>query len=176
MSLYASTVIVKDKRGKVSVKQKVGYGPADAALGLLIDSLVGVLGGPTGVAVGASLSFTGLLLHLEKVGVAATFVDDVSKTLTAGKAAVLAEVEESWTSLVDEPLQKHGGTVFRRFRVDVVEEQLVRKQAALEAHLKELQRALKRAVARDKEAIKKDVKDVKYVKKQIKDTLQCGGP
>jgi hypothetical protein len=52
-----------------------------------------------------------LLFDLGKFGIDLSFFDDVSKALTDGKAAVLAEVEESWTSLLDERLGKHGGTL-----------------------------------------------------------------
>ena len=167
ISLYASALIVKDETGRVSVKQKVGYGPAGAAIGLIIDSLVGALVGPAGWAVGASLGLTGLLFHLEKVGVAATFLDDVSKTLTAGKAAVLAEVEESWTSLVDDSLQKHGGIRFRRFRCGRYRGGSWFASEHPSSATEGTSTGNERAVAKDKAAIEKDLK---HVKKQIKNT------
>ena len=136
VSLYASALIVKDQTGKVSVKQEADKGPAGTALGLLVGGLVGVVGGPAGLPIGAYIGgLAGLLFDLGKFGVDLTFFDDVSKELTAGKAAVLAEVEESWTSLLDERLRKHGGTVYRQFRADVLEDQLVREGATLEANL-----------------------------------------
>ena len=83
ISLYASAVVVKDKTGRARVKQEVEYGPAGTALGLLTGSLLGILGGPAGLAAGASLGgITGLLFDLNKIVVGATFLDDVSKTLT----------------------------------------------------------------------------------------------
>jgi hypothetical protein len=77
----------------------------------------------------------GLLFDLGKSGIDLSFFDDVSKALTIGKAAVLAEVGESWTSLLDERLGKHGGTVYRRFRIDVVEDRLAREGAAVKVTL-----------------------------------------
>jgi uncharacterized membrane protein len=136
VSLYASAVIVKDKAGKVSVKQTADQGPASLVLGMLVGGLVGVLGGPGAVPLGAYIGgLAGLLFDLGKFGIDLSFFDDVSKALTDGKAAVLAEVEESWTSLLDESLGKHGGTVCRRFRVDVVEDRLARGGAAVEVSL-----------------------------------------
>jgi uncharacterized membrane protein len=168
VSLYASAVVVKDKKGKVSVKQEADKGPAGTALGLLAGGLVGVLGGPASLPVGAYIGgLTGLLFDLGKFGVDLAFFDDVSKALTAGKAAVLAEVEESWTSLLDERLRKQGGTVYRRFRVDIVEDQLVREGAALEANLSALQHELQQSIAEEKAAIQKDIGQAK---KQIKAT------
>lgn len=162
VSLYASAVIVKDKTGKVTVEQEVDKGPAGTAVGLLAGGLVGVLGGPAGLPVGAYIGgLAGLLFDLAKFGVDLRFFDDVSKALTAGKAAVLAEVEESWTSLLDERLGKHGGTLYRQFRVDVLDDQLVRESAALEANLKTLKHELERANAENRAAIQKDIDEVK---------------
>jgi uncharacterized membrane protein len=168
ISLYASAVIVKNKTGKVSVRQEAEEGPAGTAVGLLTGSLIGLLGGPIGIGIGASLGgLSGFLFDLERIVVGSTFLGDVSEALSAGKAAVLAEVEESWTSLVDERLRKHGGTVFRRFRVDVVEDQLVREGSAFGANLKALQAELERAAGEDRAAIQKDIEQIK---KQIKAT------
>jgi uncharacterized membrane protein len=134
--LYASAVIVKDNAGKVSVKQDADQGPAGLVLGMLVGGLVGVLGGPAAVPLGGYIGgLAGLLFDLAKFGINLSFFDDVSKALAVGKAAVLAEVEESWTSLLDERLGKHGGTVYRRFSVDLVEDHLARKGAAREAAL-----------------------------------------
>jgi len=145
VSLYASAVIVKDKAGKVSVKQDADQGPASLVLVMLVGGLVDALGGPAAVPLGGYIGgLAGLLFDLGKFGIDLSFFDDVSKALTAGKAAVLAEVEESWTSLLDERFGKHGGTVYRRFRVDVVEDQLVCEGAALEADLDALQHEIDR--------------------------------
>lgn len=168
ITLYASAVIVKDKTGKISVKQAAEEGPVGTALGLLMGGLIGILGGPAGLAIGATVGgFTGFLLDLDNSGIGATFLDDVSKTLTAGKAAVLAEVEESWTAPVDTRLHARGGIVFRRLRSEVVEDQLVRESAAFEAELKALEDDLKQGIAEDRAAIQKNIEQVK---KQIKAT------
>ena len=166
ITLYSSAVIVKDKTGKISIKQAADDGPVGTALGLLTGGLLGILGGPAGLAIGATVGgFTGFLLDLDKSGIGATFLDDVSKTLTAGKAAVLAEVEESWTTPVDARLHERGGIVFRRLRSEVVEDQLVRESAAFDADLKALQDDLKQGIAENRAAIQKDIEQVK---KQIK--------
>jgi uncharacterized membrane protein len=168
ITLYASAVIVKDKTGKMSVEQEVDSGPVGTAVGLLTGALIGIIGGPAGLALGASLGgLTGLLFDLDQSGIGATFLDDVSKTLTAGKAAVIAELEESWTTPVDTRLRKLGGIVFRRLRSEVIEDQLVRESAALEADLKALEDDLKQGIAENRAAIQKDIE---RTKKQIRDT------
>jgi hypothetical protein len=92
-------------------------------------------------------------------------VDDVSKSLSSGKYAVVAEIEESWTTPVDTRLHKLDGIVFRRLRGEVVADQLVREGAALEADLKALNDDLKQAAAENRAAVQKDIE---RVKKQIK--------
>jgi len=170
ITLYASAVMVKDKTGKITVKQEADEGPVGTAVGLLTGSLIGILGGPAGLALGASLGgLTGFLGDLARGGIGATFLDDVSKTLTPGKAAVVTEVEESWTTPVDTRVHKLGGIVFRRLRSEVVEDQLVRESAAFEADLKALEDDLKRGVAENRAAIQKDIEQVK---KQIKSTQE----
>ena len=165
ITLYASAVMVKDKAGKITVKQEADEGPVGTAVGLLTGSLIGLLGGPAGLALGASLGgLTGFLLDFDRSGTGAAFLDDISKTLTLGKAAVVAEIEESWTTPIDTRVHRLGGIVFRRLRSAVVEDQLVRESAAFEADLKALEEDLKRGVTENRAAIQKDIE---RVKKQI---------
>ncbi len=168
--LYSSAVIAKDNTGKIELRQAVETGPVGTAVGLLTGSMVGILGGPAGMAIGASLGgLAGFVFDLNKSGVDVTFLDDVSKTLTSGKVAVLAEIEESWTAPVDTSLNKLGGMVFRRLRGEVVGDQLAREGAALKADLKALNDELEHAVAENRAAIQKDIE---LVKSQIKATQE----
>jgi uncharacterized membrane protein len=174
ISLYSSAVIAKDKNGKIDVKQAADAGPAGTAVGLLTGSFIGILGGPAGMAVGASLGgLAGLVFDANKSGIDIAFLHDVSKTLNGGKVAVLAEVEESWTTPVDTRLHKLGGIVFRRLRGEVVADQLARESAALEADLKALNDELKQAAAENRAAIQKDVERVKTQIKATQDQAKA---
>jgi uncharacterized membrane protein len=154
----------------MGIKQAADDGPVGTAVGLLTGGLIGILGGPAGMAIGATIGgFTGFLFDLDESGIGATFLDDVSKTLIPGKAAVLADVDESWTTPVDARLNERGGIVFRRLRAEVVEDQLARESAAFDADLKALQDDLKQGAAENKAAIQKDIE---RVKKQIKATQE----
>lgn len=166
ITLYSSAVIAKDKNGTVEVRQEADPGPVGTAVGLLTGSLLGILGGPAGLAVGASIGgLAGLIFDVNKTGVDVTFLDDVSKALTSGRFAVLAEIEESWMTPVDTRLHKLDGIVFRRLRGEVVADQLMRESAAFEADLKALNDDLKQAAAENRAAVQKDIE---AVKKQIK--------
>lgn len=174
ISLYASAVIVKDATGKLSVRKPAEDGPLGSALGFLTGGLIGLLGGPPGMAVGAYAGgVAGSLFDVAKAGADLTFLDDVSKQLTPGKAAVLAEVEEAWTTLLDSRLQEHGGTVFRRFRADVVDDQLVREGEALEANLEALDDELASASAENRAAIQKDIDKAKQQLKATQDQTKA---
>jgi uncharacterized membrane protein len=162
ITLYANAVLAKDPSGKVSTRQAADEGPIGTALGALVGSMVGLLGGPVGLAVGVSMGgLTGLLFDLNKSGIDIQFVDDVSKALTPGKAAVLAEVEESWVTPVDTRIGKAGGVVFRRLRSEVVEDQLARETAAFKAEVTQLKEELAQAKAENKAAIQKRIDDAK---------------
>ncbi|CCE12132.1 putative Membrane protein-like [Bradyrhizobium sp. STM 3843] len=170
ITLYASAVVVKDKAGKIAVKQAADEGPVGTAVGLLTGSLIGLLGGPAGVAVGASLgSLGGLIFDLDASGIGAQFLDEVSTALSPGKSAVLAEIQENWTTPLDTRLHQLGATVFRRLRSEVIEDQLVRESAAFEADLKTLQEDLKHADAETRAAIQKDIQQVKMQIQTLQD-------
>lgn len=162
ISLYATAVIAKDSSGAVSVKQAVEEGPVGTALGMLTGSMVGLLAGPVGLAAGAWLgTMTGALFDLNKTGINIDFVDEVSKALSPGKAAVLADVEETWVTPVDTKIGRLGGLVFRRLRSEVIEDQLVRERAAFEAQLTQLQDELAQASADTKAALQKEIDAVR---------------
>ncbi len=161
-TLYSSAVIVKDSNGVVNEKQAAEEGPVGAALGFLTGSLIGLLAGPVGFAVGASAgTLTGLVFDLGKSGIDIGFVEEVSKALIPGKTALLAEVDESWTTPVDTRLGKLGGLIFRRLRSEVVEDQLARESAAFNAELKQLKEELARASAENKAAVQNEIETVK---------------
>lgn len=158
ITLHASAVIVKDPAGAISVKQTADNGPVGTAVGVLTGGLVGLLGGPVGVAVGASAgALTGMVVDIGKQGVDVDFLDEVSKAISPGKAAVLADVQETWETPVDSSLEKLGGIVFRRLRSEVVEDQLARESSAFDAELKQLEEEMKQANAETKASLQKQI-------------------
>ena len=137
-SLDATVVLSKDASGEVSLKQTADEGPIGTALGTLAGSLVGLLAGPVGLAVGASRKRPrGLIPDLGKTGIDLQFVDEVSQALSPGKAAVLADLEESWTAPVEARI---GSWVAWSStpRPEVVEDQLAREAAVFQAEVTQL--------------------------------------
>jgi uncharacterized membrane protein len=174
ISLYASALIVKGRDGNISVKQQSELAPLGTALGLLVGGIVGFLGGPAGSAVGASLGgYIGLLSDWARTGVDLKFLDDVGKTLSVGKAAVLAEIEGSWTSILEPRLREQGGAVFRRFRTDVVEDQLLQESKELERQLEILRGDLAGANATNRVVLQKSIQGVKQELEKIRDRAKA---
>ena len=139
ITLYASSVVAKDAAGEVAVRQAASSGPLGTLVGIVGGALVGLVGGPAGALVGAWIGGTGGLLYdLFSVGVDVDFMDQVSASLTPGKAAVVADVDETWITPVDTRLGALGATTFRRYHDEVVDEQLRREAEAAEAESRQL--------------------------------------
>lgn len=146
ISVYAAAVIAKDADGKVTVKQEADEGPIGTVLGMATGALVGVLGGPAGVIAGAALGTTiGAVADLTNAGVDLDFADDVGKELRPGKVAIVAHVAEDWVVPVETRMSALGGVVLRKTRYDVVDDQLEREIAALDAELSELEAEVNQA-------------------------------
>jgi uncharacterized membrane protein len=140
ITLYATGVLSKDAKGKVSVKQSTEPGPVGTATGLAVGSLIGLLGGPAGVAVGAMTgTVVGAVRDFWAAGVGLDFIEEVDKHLQPGKVALVAEIEEEWLVPVDAALEAAGGYVFRRTRSEVAEAQFDHDIAALKSEIKELE-------------------------------------
>lgn len=151
ITLYASTVIAKDASGTVSVRQAADRGPVGTLAGIVTGGLVGLLGGPVGVAVGAYVGgFGGLMYDLFNAGLSIDFVDEVSTSLTPGKAAVIADVDETWVTPVDTRVEALGGTTFRRLPGEIIDAELIRETDAARAELEQLEAELRQSTGEAK--------------------------
>ena len=143
ITVYADAVIIKHADGTVSVKESSEAGPVGTVLGTTLGGLIGLLGGPVGMAVGAASGLTlGGIFDLDNLRVGGDFVEDVSKSLTPNKVAVIAEIEEEWTTPVDTRMEALGGTVFRRALWDVRDEIVEEDLAAMKADLAQFKKEL----------------------------------
>jgi uncharacterized membrane protein len=144
ITLYASTVIAKDPSGNVEVRQTADKGPIGTLAGVVTGGLVGLLAGPVGVAVGAYVGgFGGLMYDLFTAGVGIDFVDEVSASLTPGKAAVVADIDEMWVTPIDTRLGELGGTTFRRLHGEVIDAELIRETESARMELEQLRAELR---------------------------------
>lgn len=118
--VYAYAVVAKNADGTATVKQSHEPGPLGTLVGTSLGSLIGLLGGPVGLAIGAGVGMlSGITADLHNARISEDFVDDVNKELLPSKFAVVAEIDEDWTTPVDTRMEATGGTVFRRALSDV---------------------------------------------------------
>jgi uncharacterized membrane protein len=115
ISVYAYAVLSKHADGTASIKQGDDVGPLGTLLGTSLGSLIGLLGGPAGVAIGATAGFgLGSAADIDNARIGDDFLTEISQKLLPNKVAVVAEIEEDWTTPVDTRMEALGGTVFRR--------------------------------------------------------------
>src|SRR5262245_48783899 len=115
INLFAYAVLAKNADGTATIKQGDDVGPLGTLLGTSVGSLVGILGGPAGMAIGATVGATGgSAFDLHNLRIGEDYLDDVTKALTPNKVAVIAQVDEDWTTPVDTRMETIGGTVYRR--------------------------------------------------------------
>jgi len=139
ISVYGYAVLAKNADGTATVKQGDDVGPIGTLLGTSLGSLIGVLGGPAGMAVGAAAGMAaGSTLDLTNVGVGSDFIDDVQRVLSPKKVALIAEIEEDWTTPVDTRMEAIGGTVFRRALSEVKQTVNEEDIAAMKADLAQM--------------------------------------
>jgi len=137
--VYADALVVKSADGTTTLKQTHDPGPLGMLLGTTLGSVIGLLGGLPGIAIGSAVGFVvGSAMDLNNVRVAGDFIDDVCKELRPNRSAVVAEIQEDWTTPVDARMEALGGFVFRRALSDVKHAADDEDMAALRADLAQL--------------------------------------
>jgi len=142
VTVYAAAIVTRDHDGQVRVNELRDEGAAPLLASPVIGGLVGLLGGALGAAFGIGLvtvpfgilsgttvaGFVSLMLDFVKVADRQQFATDVGTYLVAGKAALIADVDEERMLPVDIRLEAEGGIVYRQPRNDadylVVEREL----------------------------------------------------
>jgi len=136
ISAYGYAVVAKNADGTSTLKQGDDSGPLGTLAGTSLGSLIGVLFGPAGLAIGATAGFAGgATADLANAGVSEDFIDDVTKVLSPGSVALVAEIEEDWTTPVDTRMEAIGGTIFRRTVSDVRHQVHEENVAAMKADM-----------------------------------------
>ena len=140
ITIYNDAVVVKQRDGKVAVRERPDAGPVATAGGMLTGALIGVLGGPVGAAIGVGAgALLGSAFDLSRMGVTNDFVEDAGAHLEPGKAAVLAEIDEDWETPLDSRIEAIGGTVVRRTPTEVGDAMLEREIEAAQREVAKLE-------------------------------------
>jgi len=155
ISIHAETVVKRNPDGSLTTKEVSGDFPIRTAGGTAIGALIGLLGGPIGLGIGAATgALAGYIADLNRAGVDADYVDEVSAKLTPGKWAVVSDISEEWETPVDTKMEALGGSVSRAARKSVETEQDARDEAALKARIAHLKKEQAQSSQREKAKIR----------------------
>ena len=131
ITVHGAAVVRRDDMGHIRVAEQNGDLGKRTAIGVGIGALLGLLAGPVGVAAGiagAAAVTTGAAVGVgalsgAAVGMTADAVKDVRRenalyesffTLSQGQSAVVADLTEEWTSILDNAMKALGGVIYRR--------------------------------------------------------------
>ncbi len=131
LTVHGAAVVRRDDMGHIRVADRHSDLGMRTAIGVGVGALLGLIAGPVGAAVGiagaAAMSVgaaTGVgALAGAAVGATADAVketrrenaaDEAFFTLKHSQSAVVAEISEAWTSVLDEAMKPLGGTIYRR--------------------------------------------------------------
>jgi len=155
LTVYGVSVIAKDAQGKLSIKDSADAGPLGAGVGALVGGLAGLIAGPFGALAGVTTgAYLGMLADIFNLGIGQDFVAKVSDELGQGKTAVIAEIDEDWTTPLNTRMESLGGSVLRTWRSDFEDERIAQEVAAEKADFEQLQREYAQASAEAKTKLK----------------------
>jgi uncharacterized membrane protein len=146
ISLHELSVVEKKPNGTLEIKNIEGDFPVGTFGGTAVGSLIGLFGGPVGVAVGASVgALVGFTSDLYVAEVDTDFLDEVAKTLTPGKFAIVADISEEWVTPLDTRMDKFNAFVVRTPKVSFEDARWAKEVAGLRAEIAQMQAELKTA-------------------------------
>jgi len=121
LDLHAAAVIVRNDDGRVALKDDVSDETmAGTATGGIIGLLIGIVGGPLGILLGGATGLlVGSLFDMDDEDDTESVLSDISRAVSVGRTAALAEVSEQSPDVVDTAMARLSGKVLRRPLADV---------------------------------------------------------
>jgi uncharacterized membrane protein len=125
ITVHGTAVVHRTDWGQYQVDTKETHPALATAVGVGIGALLGALAGPAGAAIGAAKgagigAATGAAVgggaDLYRAGTRDEASFETSNVLRAGQSAVIGDVSEDSTALIDARMKELGGTVYRRSR------------------------------------------------------------
>ena len=140
-------VLTRQSDGTVAVVKTDNTLPEGSMGGAVIGSLIGLFGGPVGLAIGATSGLVvGATADIARARLDQDFVEEVRTSLAPGKAALVAEIEEDEPEAVDQRMGALGGAVLRRDMSDIADADYERRAGDVRARLGQA----KQVVAQDR--------------------------
>jgi len=142
--------------------QSSDSGPIGTLMGTTWGALIGLLGGPVGVAIGVGAGLVaGSAADLSELRLGSDFIEDVTKLLVPNRVAVVAEIDENWTTPVDTRMEAIGGTVTRRALSEVNEKIHDEHIAAMKADLAQMKKEHAKALSDRKAKLQENINQLK---------------
>ena len=163
LELKEAAVVVRGDDGTIAVKDRVGSSYFEGrAGGGLIGVLLGVIGGPLGVLIGGGYGLmVGSLVDITEIEDTDSVLSQISASVAPGHTALLAEVTEQSTEVVDLAMQQLGGTVLRRSVADVEAEIAAAEEARVKAEHEARKELMRGKHERNKERAHAKVEELK---------------
>jgi len=136
IGVYISRVVTKHEDGRTTVRDTEDPLPQATLGGTALGSLIGILGGPVGIALGTATGLAlGAAADYTRARVGSDFITEATKTLTPGKSALVAEIDEESTDIVRPRMEAMSATVVVRDLLAVEDWDYERETAAIQARL-----------------------------------------
>jgi uncharacterized membrane protein len=143
ISLGGAAIVEREENGQLITRDQVEDPRLSAtATGGLVGLVIGILGGPFGVLIGAATGLLiGSLFDLEDAADEGSVLATISNTVNPGKTVVIAELSEQGDEVVDSAMAGLGGSVLRR-RVEEVEAEIAAAEEAQKVAKREARKKL----------------------------------
>jgi uncharacterized membrane protein len=143
IELAGAAVVARGEDGQISEKNEAVEGSyTGMATGGLLGLIIGIVGGPLGILIGGATGLAiGSLFDIDDTDETESVLGEISKSVRAGRAALLAEVNEQSSEVIDTAMVQLGGTVLRR-SVDEVEAEIAVTEKAQRDAKKEARKEL----------------------------------
>jgi len=125
VTVHGAVVVHRDSLGYLSVDSDQTDPPLATAFGAGIGALLGALAGPAGAAIGAGGGAAvgavvggtaGLIADVDRADVENQAGYETRFVVRPKQHAIIADVSEDWSTLINDAMRPFGGTVYRRSR------------------------------------------------------------
>ena len=172
--IYNLALIEKNHDGTYTLLHHEGPEAADQpAQGALIGSLIGLLAGPVGMAVGMLTGgLAGAATGSEAEDVTQQFLDKANEQLSPGGLAIVLDVEEDTTFMIDTYMGLYQGITIHSPIDDEYEANDQAEWAELNTEIDEAEKELNSALDKDKAEVKVKLEALKAKKATVMEQMK----
>jgi uncharacterized membrane protein len=172
--IYNVALIKKNSDGSLTLLHHEGpEASSQPAAGAAVGSLIGLLAGPVGMGIGL---LTGALVGAadedDDEDVTRQFLDKADKQLAPGSLAVVMDVEEDTTFMIDSYMAAYKGVTLHSPIDDEYDEADSKQWEELDAEIDESEAALASAVEKDKAQVKDKLDALKEKKAKLTEQMK----